>query len=369
MYIHEHKEWPSFSWNKELVGEKLNKINKTVGYLIGCFSVVGFNYRMSAMVEIISRDIIASSEIEGVELDKEQVYSSVARLLDVKLQNFVESSSYIDGVVEMALDATVHCDTPLTKERLFSWYNSLFPAGSGSIKTDVQYRRGKSSRFGRDKVDYVTIAPEKIEEEMNLFLDWFNSDAQNGYIKSAIAHLWFVCIHPFDDGNGRIGRVIADMALSQVENPKLRLFSISDQIKKDKKQYYDILEKTKKGDCDITEWIIWYLDCLLCSVEQSKEYLLKDVKNQRNKKQQIKAQSTLINKNPTAKHQVETIKQKSKSNNSKDLEEKEESNNELSYVILIIMAVIVIILLCTIGVFGIVCFIGIVGMAYKMIFK
>ena len=369
MYIHEHKEWPSFSWNKELVGEKLNKINKTVGYLIGCFSVVGFNYRMSAMVEIISRDIIASSEIEGVELDKEQVYSSVARLLDVKLQNFVESSSYIDGVVEMALDATVHCDTPLTKERLFSWYNSLFPAGSGSIKTDVQYRRGKSSRFGRDKVDYVTIAPEKIEEEMNLFLDWFNSDAQNGYIKSAIAHLWFVCIHPFDDGNGRIGRVIADMALSQVENPKLRLFSISDQIKKDKKQYYDILEKTQKGDCDITEWIIWYLDCLLCSVEQSKEYLLKDVKNQRNKKQQIKAQSTLINKNPTAKHQVETIKQKSKSNNSKDLEEKEESNNELSYVILIIMAVIVIILLCTIGVFGIVCFIGIVGMAYKMIFK
>ena len=275
MYIHEHKEWPSFSWNKELVGEKLNKINKTVGYLIGCFSVVGFNYRMSAMVEIISRDIIASSEIEGVELDKEQVYSSVARLLDVKLQNFVESSSYIDGVVEMALDATVHCDTPLTKERLFSWYNSLFPAGSGSIKTDVQYRRGKSSRFGRDKVDYVTIAPEKIEEEMNLFLDWFNSDAQNGYIKSAIAHLWFVCIHPFDDGNGRIGRVIADMALSQVENPKLRLFSISDQIKKDKKQYYDILEKTQKGDCDITEWIIWYLDCLLRSVEQSDETLSK----------------------------------------------------------------------------------------------
>ena len=371
MYIHEHKEWPSFSWNKELVGEKLNKVNKAVGYLIGCFSVVGFNYRMSAMVEIISRDIIASSEIEGVELDKEQVYSSVARLLDVKLQNFVESSSYIDGVVEMALDATVHCDTPLTKERLFSWYNSLFPVGSGSIKTDVQYRRGKSGRFGRDKVDYVTIAPEKIEEEMNLFLDWFNSDAQNGYIKSAIAHLWFVCIHPFDDGNGRIGRVIADMALSQVENPKLRLFSISDQIKKDKKQYYDILEKTQKGDCDITEWIIWYLDCLLCSVEQSKECLLKDVKNQRNKKQQIKAQSTLVNKNPTAIQQIKTKNKKSELHNSKSKGDDGADNdsNLITVIIMIIIVIVLLIILSTIGIFGIMCIIGIAGIAYKMLFK
>ena len=243
MYIHEHKEWPSFSWDKELVGEKLNKVNKAVGYLMGRLSVIGFNDKMSAVVESISHDIIASSEIEGVELNNEQVRSSVARKLGVQLPNPTESSRYIDGVVEMALDATVNFNSPLTHERLFGWHNCLFP--------------------------------ERIDEEMNRFLDWFNSDAHNGYVKSAIAHLWFVCIHPFDDGNGRIGRAIADMALSQAEDSKMRFFSISHQINKDKKQYYDILEKTQKGDCEITEWIIWYLDCLLRSVEQSDETLSK----------------------------------------------------------------------------------------------
>ncbi len=238
------KEWPSFSWNKELIGEKLNKVNKAVGYLMGRLSVIGFNDKMAAVVESISHDIIASSEIEGVELNNEQVRSSVARKLGVLLPNPTESSRYIDGVVEMALDATVNFNIPLTHERLFGWHNCLFPTGwSGPIKIDVA--------------------------------DWFNSDAHNGYVKSAIAHLWFVCIHPFDDGNGRVGRAIADMALSQAENSKMRFFSISHQINKDKKQYYDILEKTQKGDCEITEWIVWYLDCLLRSIEQSDETLSK----------------------------------------------------------------------------------------------
>ena len=281
MYIHEHKEWPSFSWNKELVGEKLNKVNKAVGYLMGRLSVIGFNDKMSAVVESISHDIIASSEIEGVELNNEQVRSSVARKLGVQLPNPTESSRYIDGVVEMALDATVNFNSPLTHERLFGWHNCLFPTGwSGPTKIDVaRYRSGEmkviSGMFGREKVHYVAPAPERIDEEMNRFLDWFNSDAHNCYVKSAIAHLWFVCIHPFDDGNGRIGRAIADMALSQAEDSKMRFFSISHQINKDKKQHYDILEKTQKGDCEITEWIIWYLDCLLRSVEQSDETLSK----------------------------------------------------------------------------------------------
>lgn len=281
MYIHEHKEWPSFSWNKYLVGEKLNKVHKAVGYLMGRLSTIGFNDKMSAVVESISHDIIASSEIEGVELNNEQVRSSVARKLGVQLQNLTESSRYIDGVVEMALDATVNFNTPLTHERLFGWHNCLFPTGwSGSAKIDVaRYRSGEmkviSGMFGREKVHYTAPAPEKVGEEMNRFLDWFNSDTHKDYIKSAIAHLWFVCIHPFDDGNGRIGRAIADMALSQAENSKMRFFSISHQINKDKKQYYDILEKTQKGNCDITEWIIWYLDCLLRSVEQSDETLSK----------------------------------------------------------------------------------------------
>ena len=275
MYIYEYKEWPHFSWNKELVGEELNKVHKAVGYLMGRLSVIGFDDKMSAVVESISHDIVASSEIEGVELNNEQVRSSVARKLGISLQESTESSHYIDGVVEMALDATINFKAPLTHERLFG----LFPTGwSGSVKIDVaQYRSGAmkvvSGMFGREKVHYVAPAPEKINEEMNRFLDWFNSDAHNGYVKSAIAHLWFVSIHPFDDGNGRIGRAIADMALSQAENSQMRFFSISHQINKDKKQYYDILEKTQKGDCDITEWIIWYLDCLLRSVEQSDEIL------------------------------------------------------------------------------------------------
>jgi len=281
MYIYEHKAWPSFSWNKELVNIKLNEVNKAVGYLMGRLSVIGFNDKMSATVESISHDIIASSEIEGVELNNGQVRSSVARKLGVQLQNPSESSRYVDGVVEMALDATVNFNSPLTDERLFGWHSCLFPTGwSGSTKVDVgQYRNGEmkvvSGMFGREKVHYAAPAPEKIREEMNRFLDWFNSDTHNGYIKSAIAHLWFVCIHPFDDGNGRIGRAIADMALSQAENSGMRFFSISHQINRDKKQYYAVLEKTQKGDCDITEWIIWYLDCLLRSVGQSDETLSK----------------------------------------------------------------------------------------------
>ena len=281
MYIYEHKAWPSFSWNKELVNIKLNEVNKAVGYLMGRLSVIGFNDKMSATVESISHDIIASSEIEGVELNNGQVRSSVARKLGVQLQNPSESSRYVDGVVEMALDATVNFNSPLTDERLFGWHSCLFPTGwSGSTKVDVgQYRNGEmkvvSGMFGREKVHYAAPAPEKIREEMNRFLDWFNSDTHNGYIKSAIAHLWFVCIHPFDDGNGRIGRAIADMALSQAENSGMRFFSISHQINRDKKQFYAVLEKTQKGDCDITEWIIWYLDCLLRSVGQSDETLSK----------------------------------------------------------------------------------------------
>ena len=179
---------------------------------------------MCAVVESISLDLIASSVIVCVELNTEQVRSCLARNLGVHLPNPTESSRYIDGVVEMALDATVNFNSPLTHERLFGWHNCLFPTGwSGPTKIDVaRYRSGDmkviSGMFGREKVHYVAPAPERIDEEMNRFLDWFNSDSHNGYVKSAIAHLWFVCIHPFDDGNGRIGRAIADMALSQAEN-------------------------------------------------------------------------------------------------------------------------------------------------------
>lgn len=281
MYIYEQKDWPSFIWDKGLVSEKLNGVYRAVGYLMGRLSMIGFDDKMSAVAEAISHDIIASSEIEGVALNSEQVRSSVARKLGVQVPNPAEVSHYVDGVVEMALDATVNYNSPLTRERLFGWHNCLFPTGwSGSAKIDVaQYRSGEmkvvSGMFGREKIHYIAPSADKIENEMTLFLNWFNSGTQNGYLKSAIAHLWFVCIHPFDDGNGRIGRAIADMALSQAEDSSMRFFSISRQISLEKKQYYDVLEKTQKGSCDITGWMMWYLDCLLRSVRQSDETLSK----------------------------------------------------------------------------------------------
>ena len=282
MYIHENKYWPSFTWNKDIVNEKLNHVNKKVGYLNGRLSVIGFDIQMSAVVEAMTHDITASSEIEGVELNNEQVRSSIARKLGVQLPDSIVPSRYIDGVVEMALDATANYARPLTKERLFGWHNCLFPTGwSGPVKIDVaKYRDGEmkviSGMFGREKIHYVAPPANTVDRDMELFLTWFNSpDTKNDYIKSAIAHLWFVCIHPFDDGNGRMGRAIADMALSQAENSPMRFFSISHQIKRDKKQYYNILEKTQQGDLDITAWILWYLDCLIRSVEQSDEILSK----------------------------------------------------------------------------------------------
>lgn len=281
MYIYEDKEWPAFRWDKDKVNAKLNVVNKKVGYLTGRLSIIGFDARMSAVVETVSHDVLASSEIEGVELNDGEVRSSVARKLGVPLSSGIASSHYVDGVVEMALDATTRYTTPLTSERLFGWHASLFPTGwSGGVRIDVaRYRTGEmkvvSGMFGRERIHYVAPGAEKVDMEMERFFRWFNATDAAGadYVKSAIAHLWFVCIHPFDDGNGRIGRAIADMALSQADNSNQRFFSVSRQINKDKKQYYDILERTQKGTCEVTEWILWYLDCLQRAVGQSDEML------------------------------------------------------------------------------------------------
>ncbi len=279
MYIHNHNDWTCFSWDKDLVTTNLFHLNRAIGHLSGRLSMIGFDNQMSAVVEAVTHDVIASSEIEGVTLNNAQVRSSVARMLGVTIRDSITSSRHIDGIVEMTLDATINYSTPLTHERLFGWHNSLFPTGwSGSSNIDVaKYRSGEmkviSGMFGREKIHYVAPAPERIADEMNRFLEWFNSNENNDYIKSAIAHLWFVCIHPFDDGNGRIGRAIADMALSKADNSKMRFFSISHQINKDKKQYYDILERTQKGNCNITEWIIWYLDCIIRSINHSDNIL------------------------------------------------------------------------------------------------
>ena len=280
MYIHETQGWPNFTWNKELIENKLIKLSKAVGFIEGRLSAIGFDVQQQAAVEALTHDIVSSSEIEGVVLNSDQVRSSVARRMGVHITNETESSHYIEGVVAMMLDAVNNFSSPLTDERLFGWHNCLFPTGRSGMDTinvgkyRVDPMNVISGTWGREKVHYHAPDAEFVPSEMQKFLSWFNSDeTQKDYIKSAIAHFWFVSIHPFDDGNGRISRAIADMALSQADNSTLRYFSISRQINKEKRKYNDTLERCQKGSCDITEWIDWYLDCMLRAIEGAEEML------------------------------------------------------------------------------------------------
>ena len=280
MYIHQSEGWPHFTWDNGRIDSQLAVVNKAAGFLEGRLSAIGFDVQQRAAVEALTHDIVASSEIEGVILNSDQVRSSVARRMGVQITSETEPSHYIEGVVEMMIDATSGFKEPLTEDRLFGWHNCLFPTGrSGMSVIDVaKYRcagmKVVSGMFGREKVHYEAPEADRVPGEMKAFLDWFNSaDTKADYIKSAIAHLWFVCIHPFDDGNGRIGRAIADMALAQADGSPLRFFSMSRQINKDKKSYYDELERTSKGTCDITNWIAWYLDCMLRAIKGADEML------------------------------------------------------------------------------------------------
>lgn len=280
MYIHQTENWPHFSWNKEIISAKLAIVNKAAGFLAGRLSVIGFDAQMNAAVETLTHDILASSEIEGIVLNSDQVRSSVARKMGVHIVGDVEPSHYIEGVVELMMDATNKYDKPLTDERLFGWHNCLFPTGRSGMKVinvgkyRIDPMEVVSGTFVREKVHYKAPAAETVPTEMQKFLEWFNSDSTpKDYIKSAVAHFWFVSIHPFDDGNGRIGRAIADMVLSQADESTLRFFSISRQINKDKRKYNGILERCQKGNCDITIWIDWYLDCMLRAIENAENML------------------------------------------------------------------------------------------------
>ncbi len=280
-YIHQSEQWPHFTWDKELVANKLASVNKASGFLMGRLNAIGFDARLSANAEMLSNDIINSSEIEGISLNVKQVRSSIARKLGIPSDTNEPSNHYVEGIVEMMLDAVIHYRQPLIHERLFGWHNCLFPNGmSGYSRIDVaQYRKGEmkvvSGNFGREKVHYEAVAAQDVPKEMDIFLDWFNTDCTSPtYLKSAIAHFWFVCIHPFDDGNGRIGRAIADMALSQADDSSMRFFSMSRQINKDKKSYYNVLERvSRQANVDITEWLVWYLDSMACAINASDEVL------------------------------------------------------------------------------------------------
>lgn len=280
MYIYQTEDWPNFTWDQTRIGLKLVKVNKAAGFLEGRLSAIGFDVQQQATVEALTHDIVASSEIENVILDSNQVRSSVARRMGVQIINETEPSHYVEVVVEMMLDAVGNYAKPLTDDRLFGWHSCLFPTGRSGMEIinvgmyRVDPMNVESGSLGHEKIHYHAPEADVVPYEMKRFLDWFNADStSNDYVKSAIAHFWFVSIHPFDDGNGRISRVIADMALSQADNSSFRYFSISRQINKEKRKYNDVLERCQKGRVDITTWIDWYLDCMLHSIESAEEML------------------------------------------------------------------------------------------------
>ncbi|MEP7009018.1 MAG: Fic family protein [Acidobacteriota bacterium] len=274
-YIHDQSDWPQFRWDSERIAKLLASVRHQQGRLIGHMEALGLQLRQEAVLQTLTEDVVKSSEIEGELLDVEQVRSSVARRLGMDVGGLKAPDRDVEGVVEMMLDATRYFDQPLTAERLFAWHASLFPTGrsgmrkirAGAWREDVTGpMQVVSGPIGRERVHFEAIAGERLDREMRAFLDWINDaghDAQLDLVlKAGLAHLWFVTIHPFDDGNGRIARAIADLVLARSEGSPRRYYSMSAQIRRERKAYYDILEQTQKGALDVTPWLDWFLACL-----------------------------------------------------------------------------------------------------------
>jgi Fic family protein len=271
-YIYQLPEWPRFHWNQEVLAVPLATVRHKQGRLLGRMEALGFSLQKEAELETLTLDVLKSSEIEGENLNAEQVRSSIARRLGMDIAGAVPADRHVEGVVEMMLDATQNFDKPLTEERLFGWHAALFPTGrSGLRKITVGAWRNDaegpmqvvSGPMGKEKVHYEAPAAPLLNREMSRFVNWANeTDNTDLVLKSALAHLWFVTIHPFDDGNGRIARAIADWVLARSENSPQRFYSMSAQIRQERNAYYEILEKTQKGTLDITPWMEWFLGCL-----------------------------------------------------------------------------------------------------------
>ena len=284
MYIHERKDWTNFSWDNEKILPALSSVRHLQGKLLGQMESLGFDIAEKATWETLILDVVDTSKIEGEFLNPELVRSSIARKLGIEGMEFPNVPRNIDGIVDVLLDATQNFDKPLSQERLFGWHNSLFQSGySGYTKIDVaRYRSAGmkvvSGTFGREKVHFEAPGSERVSCEMNLFLEWMNNKNQLDLVlKSFIAHLWFVTIHPFDDGNGRLARAIMDMILARSDGSKIRFYSMSNQIFKEHKYYNNIIEQTQKGTSDITEYLEWFLGCFeraLLSSEKNLEIIL-----------------------------------------------------------------------------------------------
>jgi Fic family protein len=271
-YIHELPNWPQFEWDQHGLSTQLAAVRHREGRLIGRMQALGFPLREEAVLQTLTEDVLKSSEIEGEILDKDQVRSSIARRLGMDAAGLPAADREVEGVVEMMLDATQNYREKLTQDRLFGWHASLFPsARSGMRKIIVgAWRDEKSGPMqvvsgptGRERVHYEAPRAGRLDAEMQAFLVWFNgADDTDPVLKAALAHFWFVTIHPFEDGNGRIARAIADMSLARSEDSTQRFYSMSAQIRLERDAYYDMLESTQKGDLDITPWMEWFLGCL-----------------------------------------------------------------------------------------------------------
>jgi len=284
-YIHQHENWTNFKWHDAVIGASLGEVRLLQGKVLGQIHSLGFSSKEEKNLDMLTSNLLNSFGIEGEKLDPEQVRSSLARHLGLNAATLVPASRYTDGIVEMMLDATQNNGDELTEERLFSWHASLFPTGySGMNKIAVaQYRTEEmkvvSGAIGKEKVHYEAVAAKNVKAEMDRFLLWFNDDdiIIDSILKSAIAHLWFVIIHPFDDGNGRIARAISDLMLARSENSAERFYSLSKQFLAERKEYYETLKKAQHGNGDITEWLIWFLNSLksaLLETENSMQNVL-----------------------------------------------------------------------------------------------
>jgi Fic family protein len=285
-HIHELSAWPKFRWDHEKLAKPLASVRHRQGRLIGRMEALGFKFQQEAVLQTLTADVVESGEIEGEKLDTNQVRSSIARRLGVDIGGLEPVDRHVEGVVEMMLEATRHFDQPLTAERLFAWHASLFPTGrtgmrsirAGAWRDD---RTGPmqvvSGPIGREQVHFEAPAAEGLGREMKTFLDWFDQDGASAefdpVMKAGLAHLWFVTIHPFDDGNGRIARAIADLALARAEQSPQRFYSMSSRIRQERTAYYEILEQTQRGTLDVTPWMEWFLVCLGRAIDDAQTTL------------------------------------------------------------------------------------------------
>ena len=272
MYIWQRKDWPEWRYDLAALNAPLAAIRHGQGRLLGRMQALGFKLRDEAWLQTLTQDVVKTSAIEGEMLDAEQVRSSIARRLGMDVGALAPKDRNVEGIVEMMLDATQHFAKPLTAKRLFGWHGALFPTGrSGLHAIQVAAWRDDadgpmqviSGAVGKEKVHYEAPPAAKVPQEMKQFMAWFNADqGLDPVLKAALAHLWFVTLHPFDDGNGRIARAIGDMVLARADATHQRFYSLSAQIQKERKGYYAILEQTQKGGMDITPWLQWFLSCM-----------------------------------------------------------------------------------------------------------